>query len=312
MNQEHIFAMSRERVEEMKAILRLDPASITSLQAKVEAMRAETPVSRSESGGVIAVIPIMGMIEQRSSFFGALFGGTSTQRISSMFRASMADPAVKAIVFDVSSGGGSVFGVSELAAEIQAARGSKPIVSVVNSMAASAAYWLAASADEIVSTPSGVTGSVGVYALHQDYSGAEEKAGIKTEIIAAGEHKASAVEGSPLSDEARDSIQAMVNSFYGMFVADVAAGRKVSADVVRSDYGKGLTLTATAAKAAGMVDRVGTMDDTLRRLSTPQGRAAVMRAEYVEPILDDGEAERRLRGMALTKAAGPFWPSILR
>lgn len=298
---ENIFALSRERVEELKAILRLDPASISSLQAKIEAMRAEAPASRAESGGIIAVIPIMGMIEQRTSFFGALFGGTSTQRISAMFRASMADPQVKAIVFDVSSPGGSVFGVSELAAEIQAARGSKPIVSVVNSMAASAAYWLAASADEIVSTPSGISGSVGVYAVHQDFSAAEEKAGIKTEIISAGEHKADAVEGSPLSDAGRESMQAMVNSFYGMFVSDVAAGRGVTPAVVRSDFGKGLIMTAPAAKSAGMIDRIGTMDETLKRLSTPQGRAAVLRAEVApEPVAYDGEAERRIRQARVT------------
>lgn len=292
---EHIFAMSRERVEELKAILRLDPASLSSIQAKLEAVRAEAPSSRSESGGVIAVIPIMGMIEQRTSFFGAFFGGTSTQRISAMFRASMADPQVKAIVFDVSSPGGSVFGVSELASEIMTARGSKPIVSVVNSMAASAAYWLSAAADEIVSTPSGISGSVGVYAVHQDFSAAEEKAGIKTEIISAGEHKADAVDGSPLSDAGRESMQAMVNQFYSMFVADVAAGRGVSADVVRSDFGKGLIMTAPAARSAGMVDRIGTLDDTLKRLSTPQGRAAVLRAEVApEPVAYDGEAERLL------------------
>lgn len=294
MNNEHIFAMSRERVEELKALLRLDPASIAGIQARLES-KAEAPGPRAESGGVIAVIPIMGMIEQRMSFFGALFGGTSTQRISSMFRASMADPAVKAIVFDVSSGGGSVFGVTELANEIMAARGTKPIVSVVNSMAASAAYWIAAAADEIVSAPSGISGSIGVYAIHQDFSGADEKAGIKTEIISAGEHKADAVDGAPLSDEGRDSMQSMVNHLYGMMIDDIAAGRKVPAATVRSDFGKGLIMTAPAAKSAGMIDRVGTLDETLKRLSTPQGRAAVMRAYTPEPVAYDGEAERRLR-----------------
>lgn len=292
--QEHIFAMDRAQVEELKAMMRLDSSALAEIRAKMEA-RADIPQQRSEAGGVIAVIPISGFIEQRSSFFGALFGGTSTQRISAMFRASMADPAVRAIVFDVSSGGGSVFGVTELANEIMSARGAKPIVSVVNSMAASAAYWIAASADEIVSAPSGITGSVGVYAIHQDYSGADEKAGIKTEIISAGEHKADAVDGAPLSDEGRDSMQAMVDHIYGMFIDDLAAGRKVSASTVRSDFGKGLIMTAPAAKAAGMVDRIGTLDETLKRLSTPQGRAAVMRAYTPEPVAYDGEAERRLR-----------------
>ena len=289
---EHVYAMDRARVEELRALTRFDPAALAEIKAKLEA-RAEAP-QRSESGGVIAVIPISGFIEQRQSFFGAIFGGTSTQRVSAQFRASMADPAVKAIVLDVSSGGGSVFGVTELANEIMAARGVKPIVSVVNSMAASAAYWIAAAADEIVSTPSGISGSIGVYAVHQDYSEADEKAGIKTSIISAGEFKADAVDGAPLSDEGRESMQAMGNHLYGMMIDDIAAGRKVSASVVRSDFGKGLTMTAAAAKAAGAVDRIATLDETLKRLSTPQGRSAVMRA-YEEQVVDDGEAERRLR-----------------
>lgn len=292
MMNEHVYAMDRARVEELRALTRFDPAALAEIKAKLEA-RAEAP-QRSESGGVIAVIPISGFIEQRQSFFGAIFGGTSTQRVSAQFRASMADPAVKAIVLDVSSGGGSVFGVTELANEIMAARGVKPIVSVVNSMAASAAYWIAAAADEIVSTPSGISGSIGVYAVHQDYSEADEKAGIKTSIISAGEFKADAVDGAPLSDEGRESMQAMVNHLYGMMIDDIAAGRKVSASVVRSDFGKGLTMTAAAAKAAGAVDRIATLDETLKRLSTPQGRSAVMRA-YEEQVVDDGEAERRLR-----------------
>jgi signal peptide peptidase SppA len=258
---------------------------------------------------VITVIPIAGFIEQRTSFFGALFGSTSTQRLSAQFRASMADPNVKAIVFDVSSGGGSVFGVTELANEIMAARGQKPIVSVVNSMAASAAYWLAAAADEIVAAPSGIAGSVGVYAIHQDFSEADAKAGIKTEIISAGEHKADAVDGAPLSDEGRQSMQEMVDHIYGMFIADLAAGRKVSPEKVRSDFGKGLIMTAPAAKSAGMVDRIGTLDSTLTRLATPQGRSAVLRADFSWSIEQevhayDGEADRRLRAMAIDEISG--------
>jgi len=298
MNNGNIYAATRETVEQIKALSRWDSAAV----AEVMAVNARIPSATSgrDSGGTIAVIPIAGFIEQRPSFFGAMFGGTSIASLTASFRSAMNDPQVKGIVFDVSSGGGSVFGVTELANEIRAARGVKPIVSVVNSIAASAAYWLASAADEVVSTPSGIAGSIGVYALHVDYSKANEQAGVKEEIISAGEHKADAVDGAPLSDAGRASMQAMVDHIYSTFIADVAAGRGVSKETVLSDYGKGLTFTAPAARSAGLVDRVATMDETLKRLSTPQGRAAVMRAEYVEPVTDDGEAERRMRRVRLT------------
>lgn len=288
---EQIFAVTRERVEELKALLSLDRSTLTTLAARSEART--DPRQRGESGGTISVIPVYGFIEQRQSVLGAMFGGTSTQWISSVFRAAMADPNVKAIILDVSSGGGSVFGVTELANEIMAARGQKPIVAQVNSMAASAAYWIASAADEVVSSPSGLSGSIGVFAVHQDYSEAEAKAGIKTSIIAAGEHKADAVDGAPLSDAGRASMQAMVDHIYLSFLTDVAMGRQVSVAKVKADFGKGLVFTAPTARAAGMVDRIETMDATVKRLSTAQGRAAVARSLY------NGEAERRLMAVAL-------------
>lgn len=299
MNNGNIYAATRETVEQIKALSRWDSAAVAEVMALNARVPSAGPGGR-DSGGTIAVIPIAGFIEQRPSFFGAMFGGTSIASLTAAFRSAMNDPQVKGIVFDVSSGGGSVFGVTELANEIRAARGVKPIVSVVNSIAASAAYWLASAADEVVSTPSGIAGSIGVYALHVDYSKANEQAGVKEEIISAGEHKADAVDGAPLSDAGRASMQAMVDHIYSTFIADVAAGRGVSKETVLSDYGKGLTFTAPAARSAGLVDRVATMDETLKRLSTPQGRAAVMRAEYVEPVADDGEAERRMRRVRLT------------
>ena len=91
----------------------------------------------------------------------------------------MREPSISAIVLDVDSPGGSVFGVEELATEIRAARGTKPVVAVANSMAASAAYWIASQADELVITPGGMVGSIGVLTAHEDISKAQEMAGIK-------------------------------------------------------------------------------------------------------------------------------------
>lgn len=319
MDNQHIYAMTREGVEEVRALLSLDQVELGIRAAR---SARTTPTETRENGGAIAILPVFGFIEQRPSIFSEIFGGTSTQRLSAMVRAAAADPNVRATILDVSSGGGSVFGVHEAAADIRAARGSKPIIAVVNSMAASAAYWLASAADEIVTVPSGVSGSVGVYAVHTDISGARDKAGVKQEIISAGENKADAVEGSPLSAAGRKAMQDMVDHFFSLFLGDVAAGRRTTTARVAADYGKGLILTAPAALRAGMVDRVDTLEGTIRRLSTPEGRASAIRSLggsvaggpysgdngeaqrrliraragiYTKPtVYDDGEAQRRL------------------
>jgi ClpP class serine protease len=89
------------------------------------------------------VIPVYGTISRRANMMSKFSGGTSIEQLTSSFRAAMSDPSVKAVVFNVDSPGGSVDGVPELAAEIFAAASQKKTIAVSDTMAASAAYWLA-------------------------------------------------------------------------------------------------------------------------------------------------------------------------
>src|SRR5207302_11309430 len=99
------------------------------------------------------------------------------------FDAAIADPNVSAVVLDTDCPGGSAAGTPELASKIRAARGKKPIIAVANALMASAAYWIASAADEIVATPSADVGSVGGYQAHLDQSQALEKEGLKVTFI---------------------------------------------------------------------------------------------------------------------------------
>jgi signal peptide peptidase SppA len=225
------------------------------------------PPAEPRTQGVVAVIPIHGAIERRSSFLGELFGSASLESLRAQLRGALADPEVRGIVLSVDSPGGTAAGVQELAAEIRAARGTKPILAHVDITAASAAYWLATQADEVVVTPSGQVGSVGAYAIHEDVSAALDKAGIKITIVSAGEHKVEGNEFEPLTDEARQAIQERVDAVYEQFVADVARGRNTTSAKVKADYGKGRMLLANDALAAGMVDAIDTLDGAIRRVA---------------------------------------------
>jgi len=227
--------------------------------------------------GSVAVIPMYGLITQRESLMTAMSGGTSIDELRSFLRSALVDPAVQAIVFDIDSPGGSVDGVPEFAAELRSARnGPKPIVGQVNTLCASAAYWLASNMTEIVLTSSGEVGSIGVYAAHEDVSEAEAKAGVKTTLISAGPYKTEGNPFEPLNDEARLAIQDQVDAFYGMFLSDVARGRGTTVKAIAADYGKGRTLlardfvqgdrTVPGALTAGMVDRIDTLEATVLRL----------------------------------------------
>lgn len=232
--------------------------------------------------GSVALLPVYGVLFPKADLFGQMSGGTSVQRLQESFRDALADDSVSAILLDVDSPGGSVDLIPELAAEIRAARGRKPIVAAANPRAASAAYWLAAQADEIVLTKSGDVGSIGVFAAHEDVTKMQERLGIKTTLISAGKYK---TEGSPfqeLGEEAKAAIQARVDEAYSMFVSDVAKGRRVSVDAVRSDFGEGRMVTASQALKTGMVDRIETIDQTVARLSRRRAQAAPV-AEPAEP-----------------------------
>ncbi len=195
--------------------------------------------------------------------------------LSKRLQELVADPNVAQIVLDIDSPGGGVEGITEFANQLFQARKHKPIVAVANSLAASAAYWIASQASEIVVTPSGVVGSIGVIAIHQDLSKALEKQGIKPTLITAGKHKGEGNPFEPLSEEAEANIQKRVDDFFSMFVKDVARGRGVKASEVRSGFGQGGVVGAQEAVDLGMADRIASLDDTLMRLTRRPGGSQI-------------------------------------
>jgi signal peptide peptidase SppA len=209
-------------------------------------------------------------------------GGTSAEMFGRMFQVAVADPAISAVVLDVDSPGGVIAGIPELWQTIMDARGQKPVVAVANSMAASAAYWVATAADEIVVTPSGEVGSIGVFAAHRDISAGQEKEGVKTTLVSVGKRKVWGNPYEPLSEEARVELQSKVNAGYEMFVTGVAKGRGVRASEVRSGFGEGGMVLAKDAVEAGMADRVGTLAQVLDRLTGARRGPGGAKAEAEE------------------------------
>ncbi len=234
----------------------------------------------AETDGNIAVIPIHGVLSNKMDLFSAMSGGTSYAGIKKQLHAALANEDVKAVVLDVDSPGGTVPGTDELATEIRSLRGGdKPIVAQVNTLAASAAYWLASSADEIVVTPSGQAGSIGVYTAHDDVSSALEKRGIKRTYISAGKHKVEGNETEPLGKDALAHIQDGVDHSYSRFLAAVAEGRGTTVGKVEDGYGQGRVFYASALMDRGMVDRIATLDQTLERFGADTQPAYVRRVK---------------------------------
>lgn len=261
-----------------------------SKRERIEAAR-RTPGMASAPGSV-AVLNVFGPMAQRMSLFSEISGGTSTENLQATFQAAMADPNIGGIVLNIDSPGGSVYGVQELGAVIAAgvASGSKPVVAVANSMAASAAYWIGSQAGELVVTPGGEVGSIGVIAAHEDVSQAADAAGLKVSFITApeGGYKAEGNSYQPLSAEARDHLQGVINEYYDAFVRAVASGRRVSLTRVREDFGKGRMVTGARAVELGMADKVATLQEVIDGMVSKQKKG--MRAEAGDVTVISAEA----------------------
>lgn len=217
--------------------------------------------------GAAAVIQVYGTITPRPNIFASWSGGASAEGIGRAVEQAVADPQAEAIVLDIDSPGGSVFGMPEAAGKILAARKSKPIYAVANHVAASAAYWLATQAHVIAVTPAGQVGSVGVIWAHTDVSAFDEKIGFKTTYITAGEFKAEGASEFPLTEEARAEMQRVVNEYYGMFTAAVAKGRGVKAERIEKDFGQGRMRLAAEAVELRMADRVATLEQIIAEVN---------------------------------------------
>lgn len=215
-----------------------------------------------------AVIPVLGAIFPRSNMVADSTGGTALDAIMRDFRVAQANEGVERIVMLVDSPGGVVSGLGEAADAIRAS--SKPVTAFVTGIGASAAYWLASQASELVMDASASVGSIGVVASMSRQVAPGSDGRRSFEVVSV---NAPLKRPDPETDEGRAAIQAEVDAVEMVFMADVAAGRKVGLDKVKADFGRGAMVPAARAVATGMADRIGTLESVLAR-STQNTRRA--------------------------------------
>jgi len=220
----------------------------------------------------VAILPITGTLVNRGAWLGTNSGVQSYEGIAQQLRSAAANGDVHAILLDLNSYGGEAGGVADLASEIREVAGTKRVVALLSDAAASAAYWLASAASEVVATETGLAGSIGVVLTHQDLTGAAEKAGVKITQIHAGAEKLLGSPFQPLSTADRAKLQVEVSQLYDLFIERVAAYRSIDAEQVRET--EAAVYRGAKALRAGLVDRVMAGRDLLKEMqnrSTPRG-----------------------------------------
>lgn len=220
----------------------------------------------------VAIIKVHGVLLQRLGWMAAYAdylscGGYDAIRMG--FLNAVSDEAVRAIVFDIDSGGGVVSGCFDLVDQISAQRGSKPIWAILNEKAFSAAYAIASACDHIVVPRTGETGSIGVIAMFVDYSEMLSKAGIKPTLFVSGARKPDSYGEAPLSEEAAALFQADVDVLGDLFIETTAKNRGLTAAKVRG-FQAG-TFLGAAGVTSGLADAVLAPDAAFRALLAELG-----------------------------------------
>jgi signal peptide peptidase SppA len=217
----------------------------------------------------VALIEISGGLTYRAYSWWT----TSYLDIRDSFRAAIADERVNSVLFLIDSPGGEVAGLFDLVDEIYHARGTKPIIAIVDEAAFSAAYAIASAADEVYLPATAQVGSIGVIAIHVDQSGYDKNWGFRYTAIYAGDRKNDFNPHEPLKADGREVLQTHVNKLYDMLTAVVARNRHMTqAAVIATQSG---FYMGAAAVDAGLADGVLSARDIVTRMSSSKGDMAM-------------------------------------
>lgn len=213
----------------------------------------------------VGIINIAGSLIPGHAGFMAYFGAVGYEDIREALVAAVQNTGVKAILLNIDSGGGAVAGCDDTSQLISRIGKIKPIVTYTPATMASAALWLGSAAKYIVAGQTALVGSLGIMYVHKEYSKQLAQDGVKVTIIRAGDQKALNNPYEPLSDRAKETLQSQASAMYDIFLGTVAKNRGDSSAVADSKYGQGRVFLGQQALDAGLIDKVGTLEDAFAK-----------------------------------------------
>jgi protease-4 len=194
------------------------------------------------------------------SFWEGKISGSST--ISRALKRVRLDGNIKAVILRVNSPGGDLFATDDIYRQIELLKSKKPLVVSMGGVAASGGYYISMAGDDILASPSSITGSIGVVVGKPDLSGFYEKIGLKKETIKRGEHSDIRSFDKAASEDEVDLVEHQVEQYYRDFVNKVSQWRKIDFDSVDAIAG-GRVWTGEQALDRGLIDSYGGIWDAI-------------------------------------------------
>jgi len=257
-----------------------DFSGIGGLVKLVEMLSGQKQTAASGKQKQVAIVHVTGEIAEGKGRDDLLAGGAAgSDAVIEAIRDAAQDDKVAAIVLRIDSPGGSA-----LASDLiwrEAERTKKPVVASLSDTAASGGYYVAVAADKIVAAPGTLTGSIGVVGGKIAVGNALDRYGVHTDVVSKGKNAGWLSMQTPFTAAEREAFMATMKDVYRLFTTKVAAGRKLDLAKLET-LAEGRVFTGRMAKEAGLVDRLGTLDDAIDEAKQLAGLAA---DEEIERVL---------------------------
>ena len=195
-------------------------------------------------------------------------GRASAERVVAGLQAAFKNSGTKGVVLRINSPGGSPVQAGQIYDEVRRLRAAypdKPVYAVVEEIAASGGYYVAAAADRIYVDKASMIGSIGVIMEGFGFAGAIEKLGVERRVVTAGSNKDFLDPFEPLDPGQRAYAQSLLDDVHKQFIAAVKAGRGDRLKEV-PDLFSGLVWTGSKAIELGLADALGTVDGVAREV----------------------------------------------
>ena len=255
------------------------------LQPRIRPLREETV--EGEGKAKILLMDVSGVLADET---GSVVLGTPPPRVPIVARVreelqkAEDDDQVRALIVRINSPGGTITASDLIYREIEVfkTRRKVPVITIMMDVAASGGYYAALAGDTIMALPTTVTGSIGVVMLTVNAQGLMEKIGVAPLAIKSGAMKDAGSPFRPLTDQERAVFQSVIDQMYARFVSLIVRSRKMPEDKVRA-AADGRIYTAEQAKAPGLVDQIGYMDDAVAAARKAAGLADARVVMYHRP-----------------------------
>ena len=261
--------MSRQQWrDELQDLVGSDERDFQQIDFRNYLLAAEIPIPTLNPGtDKIAVIIAKGTIYDGEQPAGSI----GSDSVSALIKQAREDDRVKALVMRIDSPGGSATAAEQIRYELELTQqAGKPVVASMATYAASGGYWISATANQILASPTTITGSIGTFLLFPTFNQSLAEIGVYSDGIGTNVLSGALNPLQSLNPALQQILDLAINNTYRQFISLVARGRDMTPAAV-DRVAQGRVWAGTTALDLGLIDAIGGLEDAIDSAATLAG-----------------------------------------